>query len=354
MNKIVQAWNKVYGSFLKDLKTTGEETRAIIKKHYKVIDKSSEEYVKYFMEDVDDAMISEFLEMKVGNGIIDIKRIASNLILSQIAHDGVINDTILSYLYILLALGLVWKDGSDILFMNVITCIGKIQSGENIESLIEDILDDDIKNVLIALSQCSKQKETSSEDDGSKKFNNMFENIDKTLFGSIAKEISEDIDVSDLKLDKPEDILKMMDFSSSNNIVGDIIKKVSSRIHEKIGSGELKHEDLFKEAMGMMGSMGSMGGGGGSGSGGGSGGGAPDIMNIVNSMGGIQGLTSMLGNLNGLGGLTNNPMFSEMMKGMKSGKAVPRNDVISKASTRERLRAKYNERSKDRSSSTLE
>ena len=87
---------------------------------------------------------------------------------------------------------------------------------------------------------------------------------------------------------------------------------MSSKIHDKINTGELKQEELFGEAMNMMNMM----------KGGGGGGGMADLMS----------------------GMFNNPMMSEMFKSMKKGKAAPRQDVMQKAATRDRLRAKLEQR----------
>jgi hypothetical protein len=42
-----------------------------------------------------------------------------------------------------------------------------------------------------------------------------------------------------------------------------------------------------------------------------------------------------------------NPLFSQMMKGMKSGKAQMRTDVVKKADARDRLRKKLEARKKN-------
>jgi hypothetical protein len=158
---------------------------------------------------------------------------------------------------------------------------------------------------------------------------------------NLAKEISDEIDVSNLKVDNPEDILKLMDFSSSNNIVGDIIKKVSTKIHDKISNGQLKQEDLFGEAMNMMSMMGS-----GKGGAGGNMGGMGGIAEMFGKMmgGGKGGSGGMSDIMNGMSGMMNNPMVAEAMKAMKKGKATMKPDAFKKESAKERLRAKLNAR----------
>ena len=93
-------------------------------------------------------------------------------------------------------------------------------------------------------------------------------------------------------------------------MLGNIIQKVSNTLNNKISNGELSHEDLLGEAMSMM---------------------------------------NMFGNKGGAGGdpfanLASNPLFSQVAKAMKGGKANLRQDVIKKASTRDRLKKKLDDR----------
>jgi hypothetical protein len=195
---------------------------------------------------------------------------------------------------------------SEALFTKVVSALSMIQNGESTGSMLEEIMDDDIKSLLVKISPLHKKTDTAGIDLGS-----MFGGIaDGSKICNLAKEISEEIDISNLKIDKPEDIMKMMDFSGSNNVMGDIIKKVSTKITDKISNGELKHDELLNEAMSMMGMMG-----------------------------------KGLGGLGGLGDMLNNPMVSEIMKSMKKGKPMQtRTDVVSKQDTRARLRKKLEER----------
>jgi hypothetical protein len=178
---------------------------------------------------------------------------------------------------------------------------------------------------------------------------------------NLAQEISNDIDVSKINIESPDDIMKLLDFSSSNNIMGDIIKKVSSKMHEKISKGELKQEDLFGEAVSMMGKM-STGATGGSKAGGGGGGAADPFAGLASMMsglsgaGGAGGLASMMSGLSGaggggtpdiasmMGGLMNNPMMAEMLKAAKKGKVATNTEALKGASSRDRLRKKLEER----------
>ena len=354
-DKIVLAFNKFYASLLKDLKTTNDDVRKLIKKNYKVLDKLSEEHLSFFREQFGSEEVRA--AMLMGDSMDD-KLIAKEVTIKAVM-DSIDNEVdsgvFCNYLYILTVISMVYDeyldvpDGEnskdvDVLFETVITILSKIQKGEDVESLIDDIIDDDIKEILTKVKDFTKDVKfeqegshnTHQSETASEMPNFPFPEMQDSMICNLAKEISNEIDVSNIKVDKPEDVFKLMDFSSSNNLVGDIIKKVSSKIHDKISTGELKQEDLFGEAMNMMNMM-NMGGGKGGGMGG--------MANMMSSMmGGGGGAAG--GGLGDLGAMFNNPMMAEVMKAMKKGKAMPKPDAFNKQSARDRLRTKLDERRK--------
>lgn len=307
---IIFTFNKFYSNLIKSLKESNPELRTKIKRYYKVIDKTRDEYCKTFINEFPD-----FIGLSTGH------------ILKDITVDDIINtletdnekDVFWNYFYILSVFSYLFKELSlsdensiNILFKSIIQILNLIQKNadaEEIKTLIDEILDDDVKSLLLKIkfvNDLPESKTTTPTDDP---FSDLFGKMGDSKICNLAKEISKDIDVSNIKADTPEDLFKMMDFSSSNNILGDIIKKVSGKIHDKISTGELKQEDLFGEAMSMMSMMGNNKSGG--------------------SMGDIAGM---------MGGMMNNPMVSEMMKMAKKGKAHPKPDK--KTDVRDRLKNK--------------
>jgi hypothetical protein len=307
-NRILLAFNKFYGNFVKDIKVINDDLRNIVKANYKVIEKLSHEHINYYQTVMgDDLAKTVFLSKDELIPILNEKKLVKDISVDMLlkAIDNPKDLTVFwNYIYILTIFVLIHRqEDTEALFTAVINVISKIQQGESVAALIDDILDDDVSSLLKRLEPVPMEKNAPPLPS-----NNMI--------CDLAKEISSEIDTSNINIDKPEDVLKLMDFSSSNNIVGDIIKKVSSKIHDKINTGELKQEDLFGEAMNMMNMM-NKGGGGAGGAGG-----MADLMS----------------------GMFNNPMMSEMFKTMKKGKAVPRQDVMQKAAARDRLRAKLEQR----------
>lgn len=325
--KILFLFNKFFISFVKDIKDTDDDFKVSIKKNYKVIDKSSDEHLNEFWDTFKNYIPSfSDLDASVDADLIVLKDIKVSDIISKLGDDV---EVFWNYIYILSTFSYLFNqdDQSEELFNKVVDVLGLIQKGtykDNLVDDVDDILDDDIKTLLLKITpRMSKDASTSASDASDKKaegfdFGSIFgESAKNSKIANLAKEISEEIDVSSIKIEKPEDIMKMMDFSSSNNVMGDIIKKVSSKITDKIQSGDLNQQDLLSEAMGMM-SM--MGGGGGKGG---------------NPFG-------------GLGDMLNNPMVAEFMKSMKKGKPMnTRTDLVNLSSTRDRLRKKLDEKNKN-------
>ncbi|GLC54524.1 hypothetical protein PLESTB_000875800 [Pleodorina starrii] len=76
-----------------------------------------------------------------------------------------------------------------------------------------------------------------------------------TKIGSLAEEISKEIDLSKLNLDKPEDLLNLTD-PSNGKVIGDIVSKVGTKIQSKLNNGELRQDELLGEAMSLLGKFG--------------------------------------------------------------------------------------------------
>ena len=323
--KILFLFNKFFISFVKDIKDTDDDFKVSIKKNYKVIDKSSDEHLNEFWSTFKD-YIPSFADADANADLTILKDIKVNDIISKLGDDV---EVFWNYIYILSTFSYLFnqEDQSEELFNKVVDVLGLIQKGtykDNLVDDVDDILDDDIKTLLLKITpRMSKSASDTSDADADasdKKaegfdFGSIFgESAKNSKIANLAKEISEEIDVSSIKIEKPEDIMKMMDFSSSNNVMGDIIKKVSSKITDKIQNGDLNQQDLLSEAMGMMSMMGGKGGGA----------------------------------FGGLGDMLNNPMVAEFMKSMKKGKPMnTRTDLVNLSSTRDRLRRKLDEKNKN-------
>ena len=344
--KICYMFNKFFSSFVKELKNQDESLKVIIKKNYKVIDKSSEEYYDFFWHNIKEhiRVFVDETDLNNNEAIKDVEIINGITIENVVA---VLKDnnrqTFWNYVNILIIFAYLYTEikqtdaeeghtpsvGTYLLFVKVVKILGMIQNSQDPSVELTDIIDDDIKCLVSKVKVFDVANDDIKIDENADTLpvppTEFLESIENSKIANIAKEISKEIDISNISIDGPEDVAKLMDFSGSNNFLGNIVSKVSSKLTEKISSGEINQDDLLSEAMSMMGML--------------NGGGA----------GGAGGIADILKNMGGLGGMLNNPMMSEMMKMAKKGKVAPKNTNGSRrnhGSTRDRLRKKLEEKNK--------
>ena len=318
--KTHRVFNKFFSSFLKDLKEVDEDLRKMVKASYKAIDKTSSEYCDYVIANV----IPQLEKLKAGSledvdvrGAELAKGISLGVILDKVVGDDKKEDRVivLNYVYILVLFAYMnTLEDENELFTQVVRVLGYIQA-KNIDEYNgekDDIIDDDIKDLLEKIKEYDVTPKVEVKNEvpgvsGGGGIGDIFGALENSKIADLAKEIAKDVDMSALKGENPDDMIKnMLDFGSGNNMLGNIISKVSSTLNNKITSGELKHDELLGEAMSMM--------------------------NIFND---------------GNNPLASNPLFANMMKAMKTGKANVRQDVMKKGDTRERLRKKLEMKKKN-------
>lgn len=158
-----------------------------------------------------------------------------------------------------------------------------------------DLTEDNIKNIMEKLKGTSTINDDLIPEKYHKLVNRIAElaienktgfsmdDIEDTSIGKLAKEIMEDVDIEKVKksINSEGDILSAL--SDPDNGIGNLIADVSQKMASKLKSGELKQDELLKDALSMAGKLPGMGGGGGGSSGG------PDIGNIMKMMSGMMG-----------------------------------------------------------------
>lgn len=166
----------------------------------------------------------------------------------------------------------------------------------NDDNELKEILDDDIKNILVNIKKLKISLTTDEDGNG-----NIDDLIGDSKIGKLAKEISSQLDVDSLNLDinNPSELLNPANlFGGDNgNILGNLVQQVGSSITDKMNSGELKQEDLVKDAFSLMNKMQSNTSGN------------PILDNIMGNM---------MGNKEGGKGMDINSMMQNMMGGMNN------------------------------------
>jgi SHS2 domain-containing protein len=363
--KFLYVYNKLFSSFVKTLKDLSNDLKTIIKKHYKVIDKSSNQYIEKFWSSVSPQW-KELVDVATlwdAEHLQDVE-VANELSLSVINKYLKEEDkeNVSSHINLLLIFAYLYQDytnesnkstestestentnGNDqgenalnALFEKVVELLSLKQNNKTdtdaYKDKLDSIVDDDITRLLSKVTIVSNTVPKDFDHQPQVEGNPLefLQGLENSKIASLAKEITSEIDLSNLHIDKPEDISKLMDMSDGNNFLGNIVSKVSNKLTEKLNTGELKQEDLMNEAMSVMGALNNGDGLGG----------------LLKNMGGLGGL----GGLSGLGDLMSNPMMAEMLKMAKKGKVQSKNTngarKSSGMSTRDRLKKKLDERKK--------
>ena len=270
--KIKFVFNKVSLGFIKELKQKDPSIKKKIKENYTVFDKSSDAHIEHFIEH--SKFTDEFTKSNKTFNILECSTVKEFPIFKDILVADIVqvieaseHEVISCYLYVLYMLshlyGLDENEQTTELFNKSFKFIDT--KDLDIATELDNIFDDDLKVMFeniydtrkcIDSSLCAMKTEepepsaSASAFDG---FENAFDFLSNSKIGELAKEISQEIDVTNINVDKPEDLLDMDSLlSGKNQVLGDIIGKVSNRISTKIQSGEVKQEDLLKEAMEMM------------------------------------------------------------------------------------------------------
>ena len=255
-DKIIYFFNKIFYDLLKDLNSVDNDVIKSYCSNIKVKNLETSKHISLFHANITEELLQEFL-ITPTTTIFDNKLVQDFFILKDLSFvkikDNVpenFHTTLKHYMYCLVLITLIYRESlneenaedTNVLFTNVVDCIRKIQSKEPYSDIIDSIYDKDVKTIINFVEECSSEIDSTIDDDI---IPDMLKN---STIGSLAKEISEEIDFGEFSIEKPEDIMKLM----SGNIIG----KVGEKIQKKMSSGEIKHEQLLAEAMSMLGNMG--------------------------------------------------------------------------------------------------
>jgi hypothetical protein len=269
--KVAYAFNKFYLDLINDVKSYDEELKKIVKAKFKVFDKTALSHIESFRTQIAQGKNEQDVELIPG--------MRTSVMVEDMDESN--RNIMKSYYYIFRCLANIYDDEDEKMIDVVLEIIGKVRSGEDVTFEIDGVVDDDLKKDLNGLRAVLVDIKKPSMEDTMK----MFEN---SMIGSLAKEISEEINVKDLNIEDPSELLNFQNMTGTNNVLGDIVSKVSSKIQTKIQDGKLNQSDLISEAMSMIGMLNNFGGAGGAG---GVNNGLMDMMaNINKTMGGATGL----------------------------------------------------------------
>lgn len=242
----VFVFNQYYIDFLKRIKDvakknkeTSSTSRSVlkaIKEHYVTLDKASDEYLAFVVEQINDDAWGSYVSsydtwFELNKDLMLFKDISIESI-RKLLDDDYLCHHFLTVFYIF----------KNELQDEVSSKIVKILQSIDGKDLLEEIEDTSIKQALTNLHEIrnKKIKEKAGID---------MNFIEDTTLGKLAKEILEDIDVGKLQKSMGDsgDVLKAIGDPESG--FADIITNVSKKMATKISNGELKQENLIQDAM---------------------------------------------------------------------------------------------------------
>jgi hypothetical protein len=281
--KILLCYNKYLSKFIKTHKNISNEVKSIVKK-YKVIDNNSLEYMHVF----DIETVSEILYKQKLNKISEIKLFKNESFLALNIYNGITIDAIyknlkgdveklelLKYIYIFHVLKYLHNLDDIkyklILFNTITDVIDELQF-VNYPKYVENIIDDDICDIikqfiLLNILIDNEYKTMNKNSDGADKKGPLNEefmsSIENSNIGKLAKEIAEDVNIDELNIKDPQDLIKGLMGNSEDGqppLLQKIFSTIGTKITSKMENGELNQQELVSDAFNMIGQMNNEGG----------------------------------------------------------------------------------------------
>lgn len=323
VDQLVYVTNKCLIDFVRHVNALDPEIKTLNKKHYKVVDKMARDHLDFiraeWLESYPSALSLAAIRSVPSDSVLAHEDVSKHKLLQELSVSDIVMKVpavelpiVRFYMYAFVLFGTLYEESirekndaaSSEMLSRVLQVLQKIQGGScHSEEDMDEIVDDDIRSILVRMMQNANGTGTVPPPP----FEPNMEALQNTSIGSLAKEISEEIDLSKLNIERPEDIFNLTNLmggggAGGNNVMSSIITKVGSKIQDKLQKGELKHEDLMRDAFSFLNTVSGAGAGAGAGE-------------------------------NPMAGFMNNPMMQQMMSSMMGG---------SKNATRERLRKKLN------------
>lgn len=349
-DKILLCYNKYLSTFIKTHKNIADEVKSIVKK-FKVIDNNSLEYMHIF----DIESVSETLYKQKLNKIDEIKLFKNkdflnlniyNGITIKMIYDKLDNDVkkleLLKYTYIFHVLKYLHnlEDGKykQLLFNIIIDVIDETQFVNYpgyVENIVDDELCDMIKqfillNILIDNEYKNMEKSANDKGNGQGGIDDEFmSSIENSNIGKLAKEIAEDVNIDDLNIKEPQDLLKGLMGNGEDGqppILQKIFSTIGTKITAKMENGELNQQELVSDAFNMIGQMNNEGGN-----------------NPLSSM--FNQMLGQMGNMKGMG---------KGMGGNQNARTRVNKDRLSRENAKQRARATLEKRQKEKTKTTNE
>jgi hypothetical protein len=296
-DKLVYAFNTFFGDFLTNAKNVDESIKKRLKKKYRVIDRSSNAILLDFCKAAKSSGIYDIIrDVSEPDKLLDTESVLSMHVAQAMPLKDVLqfakDDTkkcILSDISLLCGVCSIYdelcdEDHSDTsvlqsFFENLMEAVENVTSGINSYSdvdIMKSIVDDDVRDLFVGiLARVHRSKSESNNKNGkspvyndnsenvnpkSNEMEDILEQMKSSKLGEIAEEISKTIDKDKLAQafsgeNGMENMIQGLMSGKNVGMIGELIQQVGDKINKKLQDGDMKEEDLLKDAFSLMGRM---------------------------------------------------------------------------------------------------
>lgn len=259
LRRIAFAYNKVLVDFLLQAKSCHPDIKAAIRKHYRLIEPETvehvERHVKTMTADVRSALLEPYSPSVLDDAVVESWSVLQECTVSFLATrttDAATRRRMCGHLYLLSLLASLYNDqASDDqtgrLLERTLVLVKKMQEGQDVESDLQDFVDDDVRALLTNIRVTMAPEPASELGD-----EQILERIMGSKIGRLAAEISQELDPSDLECSNPMDMLDLSKLADGTSPLGGIITKMGSKLQDKMRTGELNQGELLTEAVSML------------------------------------------------------------------------------------------------------
>lgn len=306
--KIVYSFNKFFADFIMFLKRSDVRVKEALRAHYRTIDdlSTSTTHLDWFRDNVDAPKMAGVHEAMADEGA----QLAKGVTVAMLARctgdeeaDHALLAQALSFVNLLAAIHHIYREHQQLqgrpeeqdkvgdLLQRTLRVVHGIQQDADVGDEMASILDDDLLTYIDCMADLEalargRDPEDDAPSDGAADegdaapaaddkgdegddaapdaadkgddgappdiFGDMFARFKDTKLGELAQEITEEIDVDQLDLKNPMDLLNIANLTDEKSALGSIVSKMTGKMKSKMESGSLRYEDLMGEAMGLF------------------------------------------------------------------------------------------------------
>ena len=218
-DKIQYIFNKYYYDFVEDVITTCPSLAEQVASACKVRNLQSSKNVTRFAEELKNENVQETICSSTVDDVFTNEHVKALKIIKGVTVSTIVDASkdarnVASYLYIFTLFASLYdiedEDEQEALFNLYIDAIKSVQSDE--EPSLDGIYDKNIVKLIenIKVVKVKSVPGTDSEDqDGGDMMQNAADLLTNSKIGSLAQEISKEIDLSSLNIEKPEDVFNL-------------------------------------------------------------------------------------------------------------------------------------------------